>query len=182
MLKIGVIAAYVREGSNTEQVARWTLDYANNKNTDGVTYELVSLIDYDLPSLGKTPTEAEGKAIQAWKDAVAQYDGYIFVTPEYNRATPGFFKNALDYLQPEVNNKPVAYAGFGGLSGLAAISGLRVIAAEQQMADVGAMATFSLNTVFENFSVFKPNDYHKPTVDKMLDQLLNWTRALKTIR
>ena len=55
-------------------------------------------------------------------------------------------------------------------------------AAEQQMADVGAMATFSLNTDFENFSVFKPNDYHKPTVDKMLDQLLNWTRTLKSIR
>lgn len=181
-MKIGIVAAYVREGSNTEQVARWTLDHAQSRNIEGVTYELVSLIDYDLPALGSTPTEAQAQAIQNWKDTMAGFDGYVFVTPEYNRATPGFFKNALDYLQPEVNNKAVGYAGFGGLSGLASISGLRVIAAEQQMADIGAMATFSLNTDFENYSVFKPMDYHKPTVDKMLDQLNNWTRALNTIR
>jgi hypothetical protein len=35
---------------------------------------------------------------------------------------------------------------------------------------------------FENFSVFKPHDYHEPNVTTMFDQVLLWTKALKAIR
>ncbi|MFA7367494.1 MAG: NADPH-dependent oxidoreductase, partial [Bacilli bacterium] len=37
-------------------------------------------------------------------------------------------------------------------------------------------------TDFENFSVFKPNDLHLVNVNAMLDQLLAWSTALRTVR
>jgi hypothetical protein len=35
---------------------------------------------------------------------------------------------------------------------------------------------------FENFSVFKPADYHADNANGMLDQVTAWSRALKTVR
>jgi len=37
-------------------------------------------------------------------------------------------------------------------------------------------------TDFENFSVFKPAEHHEKSVNEMLDQLLAWADALKTLR
>jgi len=36
-----------------------------------------------------------------WQKKVAEFDGYIFVTAEYNRSVPAVLKNALDYAYPE---------------------------------------------------------------------------------
>lgn len=182
MLKIGIIVASVRDNANGNAVGDWTLNFANNRKDEGVEYELVALKDYDLPMLTTMAYQATGEVIDAWKAKMAEFDGYIFVTPEYNRSLPGAFKNALDFLQPEVNNKPVGYVAYGGLGGLAAIGSLRVIAAEQAMADVRTAVTFSLMTDFENMSVFKPHDYHEANATGMIDQVISWSKALKTIR
>lgn len=182
MLNIGIIVASVRDNANGLQVGDWTLDYANSRNDEGITYELVKLSDYDLPMLTTGAADASGEVIDAWKAKMESFDGYIFITPEYNRAMPGAFKNALDYLQPEVHNKPVGYVGYGGLGGLAAINSLRIVAAEQEMADVRTMLTFSLITDFENFSVFKPHDYHLANAEGLFNQVINWSNAFKTIR
>ena len=181
-MKIAIVLASVREGRNGKAVADWTVDYAHSRNEEGVTYELVDLSEYDLPLLGLMPTEAQGAAIGAWSSKMASFDGYIFVTPEYNRALPGAFKNALDYLQPELNNKAVGYVSYGGMGGLSAIQTLRLIAAEQEMADVRTMVTFSIMSDFENMSVFKPAPYHMDNAVKMFDQVVLWSKALKTVR
>lgn len=181
-MKIGIIVGSVREERNGIAVGEWVKDFADKRNDEGVSYELVDLKDYDLPLLGLNPTEAQGAAIGAWSEKMASFDGYVFITPEYNRSVSGAFKNALDYLQPQVNNKAVGYVSYGGLGGLAAIQSLRQIAAEQEMADVRTMVTFSLMTDFENMSVFKPNAYHADNANKMFDQVLSWSKALKTIR
>ena len=46
------------------------------------------------------------------------YDGYVFVSPEYNYGMPGGVKNAIDYLYNELTGKPIliiTYGIFGGL-------------------------------------------------------------------
>lgn len=181
-MKIGIITGSVREERNGKAVSNWLETYANSRNDQDVTYEVVELANYDLPFLGVTPTEEQGAAIGAWSQKMGSFDGFVFVTPEYNRAVPGAFKNALDYLQPELNNKAVAYVSYGGLGGLSAIQTLRLVAAEQEMADVRTMVNFSLITDFENMSVFTPNDYHKINAEMMFNQLLSWSKAFKTIR
>ncbi|WP_010096498.1 NADPH-dependent FMN reductase [Ornithinibacillus scapharcae] len=184
MLKIGIVLGSVREGRNGEAVANWMLNFAKNRNDEGVEYELVDLANYDLAMLGSkaSQTEEAQGAAKAWSEKMASYDGYIFVTPEYNHAIGGALKNALDYLNPEVNNKAAGFVGYGSLGGTRAHENLRLILGELQVADVRTAVTFSLMADFENFSVFKPADYHADNANTMLDQVIAWSRVLKTVR
>ena len=113
---------------------------------------------------------------------MASFDGYVFITPEYNHAIGGALKNALDFLNPELNNKAAGFVGYGSLGGTRAHENLRLILGELQVADVRTAVTFSLMSDFENMSVFKPADYHADNANTMLDQVLSWSGALKTVR
>lgn len=180
-LNIGIIQGSVREGRNGDAVAKWTADYANKRND--ANYELVDLADYNLPLLGsKFAHEDAEEHIKAWSEKMASFDGYIFVTPEYNHTIGGALKNALDYLNPELNNKAAGFVGYGSLGGTRAHENLRLILGELQVADVRTAVTFSLMTDFENFSEFKPADYHEENAKTMIDQVLSWSGALKAIR
>lgn len=185
-MKIGIISGSVREGRNSEAVTQWIHDFAVNRNDEGVEYEIVELADYDLPLLGSKLSEdrqaAAGAAIQAWSEKMASFDGYVFITPEYNHALGGALKNALDYLKPEVANKAAAMVGYGSLGGARAHEDMRSILGELSVASVHTTTNFSLMTDFENMSVFKPNDYNKVNAQGMFDDLLLWTKAFSTIR
>ncbi|HLR52584.1 MAG TPA: NAD(P)H-dependent oxidoreductase [Candidatus Avamphibacillus sp.] len=186
MLNIGVILGSTRETRNGEAVAKWILDFAEKRQDKDVTYELVDLADYRLPLLGeKLPEgeqeEAEGR-IKAWSEKMASFDGYIVVPAEYNHMLNASLKNALDYLNPELNNKAAGFAAYGSLGGARAIESLRIIFGELQVADVRTAVTFSLMTDFENMSVFKPANYHADNANGMLDQLLSWSKTLKSVR
>jgi alpha/beta superfamily hydrolase len=59
---------------------------------------------------------------------------------------------------------------------------LRLILAELMGARVRAQVLLSMFTDFEDFTKFKPDPRHEPEVHTMLDQLVAWARALKTVR
>lgn|SRR5690554_5269995 len=181
-MKIGIIVGSVREGRNGQAVGKWMYDFASSRKDPGVEYELVDLKDYNLPFLGAAASEEQMAAIGAWLSKVASFDGYVFVTPEYNRSVGGAFKNALDYLDEEIRNKAVGYVGYGGLGGAFAIQSLRGINAERSLASVRTMVSFSLMTDFEDFSLFKPAPYHAMNANTMLDEVILWSRAFETIR
>lgn len=180
-MKIGIVIGSVRKERVGKQVAEWVLEHAK-KREDSTSYELVDLRDYDLPLLGMDPKEGQTEAIQAWKEKMASFDGYIYVTPEYNRVVPGAFKNALDYLLAELQNKVVAFVAYGGLGGLAAIQSLRMISAEQSLATVSAMVNLSVIVDFDKEGQFKPKAYHDQDMDLVLEQVNTWAKAMKTIR
>ncbi|WP_148229424.1 NADPH-dependent FMN reductase [Carnobacterium sp. 17-4] len=186
IMKIGIISGSVREGRNSAAVTEWIHEFAVNRNDEGVEYEMVALADYDLPLLGaKLPEDrqaAAGAAIQAWSEKMASFDGYVFITPEYNHAVGGALKNALDFLKPEVANKAAALVGYGSLGGARAHENMRSILGELSVATVHTTTNFSLIADFENMSVFKPNDYNKVNAQGMFADLLLWTKALNTIR
>ena len=181
MLKIAIVQGSVREGRNGDAVAKWMYDFATKRND--AEYEIVDLANYNLPFLGAAngPADAEAQ-VKAWSEKMASFDGYVFVTPEYNHAIGGALKNALDFLNPELNNKAAGFVGYGSLGGTRAHENLRLILGELQVADVRTAVTFSLMSDFENMSVFKPADYHAGNANAMLDQVLSWSRALKTVR
>ncbi|SFE18041.1 NAD(P)H-dependent FMN reductase [Lentibacillus persicus] len=184
MLNIGIILGSVREGRNAEAVTNWIHDFAVKRGD--ASYEIVDLADYQLPLLGASVPEAQKSeaeaTINAWSEKMASFDGYIIVAPEYNHSVGGALKNALDYLKPEVADKAAGLVGYGSLGGTRAHENLRLIFGELQIADVQTAVTFSLMTDFENFSIFKPADYHADNANKMLDQLLAWSGALKQVR
>jgi NAD(P)H-dependent FMN reductase len=180
-MKIGIVQGSVRVGRNGDAVAKWMYDFAEKRND--AKYEIVDLADYNLPFLGSANAQPDAEVqIKAWSEKMASFDGYIFITPEYNHAIGGALKNALDFLNPELNNKAAGFVGYGSLGGARAHENLRLILGELQVADVRTAVTFSLMSDFENMSVFKPADYHAGNANTMLDQVLAWSRALKTVR
>lgn len=183
-LKIAVILGSTRPGRNGKAVADWVLDRAVARH--GVDYELVDLADYPLPhfdeAIPPSMGQYQGDHTKAWAAKIAGYDGYIFVTPEYNHSTSGVLKNAIDYLYGEWNNKAAAFVSYGSLGGARAIEHLRGIASELQIAHVRQQLSFSLFTDFVNFSAFKPGEQHEAAATILFDQLESWAGALKTVR
>ncbi|MFJ2158066.1 NADPH-dependent FMN reductase [Streptomyces sp. NPDC087856] len=183
-LKIAVILGSTRPGRNGKAVADWVL--AKAKERTGADYELVDLIDHPLPHLDEPVPPSlgayAGDHTKAWAAKIAQFDGYIFVTPEYNHSTSGVLKNAIDYLYGEWNNKAAGFVSYGGLGGARAIEHLRGIASELQLAHVRQQISFSLATDFENYSIFTPGPQHDTAATALFSQLESWAGALKTVR
>jgi NAD(P)H-dependent FMN reductase len=183
-LKIAIILGSTRPGRNGKAVADWVLAKAAART--GADYELVDLLDYPLPHLDEMLPPAMGQYAnehtKAWAAKIASYDGFIFVTPEYNHSTSGVLKNSLDYLNAEWNNKAAAFVSYGSLGGARAIEHLRAVASELQMAHVRQQLSFSLFTDFENFSNFGPAAMHDDSATVLFDQLEAWTKALKGVR
>ncbi|MEH6868759.1 NADPH-dependent oxidoreductase, partial [Priestia megaterium] len=70
----------------------------------------------------------------------------------------------------------------GSTGGARAAEHLRGIMGELMIADVRVHPTLSLFTDFENFTTFKPAELHLKNVNEMLDQVVAWGGALKTLR
>lgn len=183
-LRIAVILGSTRPGRNGKPVADWVLGKAANR--EGASYELVDLLDYPLPHLDEAlpPTLGQytNEHTKTWAETIAKYDGYIFVSPEYNHSTSAVLKNALDYLYAEWNNKAAAFVSYGALGGARAIEHLRAVASELQLAHVRQQLSFSLFTDFENFTAFKPGPQHDDAAAALFDQLEAWAGALKATR
>jgi len=184
MTRIGIILGSTRPNRNGEQVARWVYDIAAGR-TDA-EFELVDLRDYPLPHLDEPLPPSMGQYqnehTKQWADKIASFDGFVFVTPEYNHSTSGVLKNAIDYLFAEWNNKAVGFVSYGSVGGARAAEHLRLIAGELQMADVRQQVALSLLTEFENFSVFQPGDYNRAALNTLLDQVIAWSTALAPLR
>jgi NAD(P)H-dependent FMN reductase len=184
-LKIGILLGSTRPGRKGEGPARWLLDLASTR--EDAQYDLIDLADYNLPLLDEANSPSQGKYENAhtktWAEEIAQYDGFVFVTAEYNHGVPAALKNALDYLYAEWNNKAVAFLSYGAAaSGQRAVEQLRSIAGELQMADVRQQVAFSLFSDWEQFTTFAPAESHVASAHTMLDQLVSWTKALHGVR
>ena len=183
-LRIAVIVGSTRPGRNGKAVADWVLAQASGR--PGAAYELVDLVDYPLPHLDEPlpPSMGQyaGEHTKAWAQKISAYDGFVFVTPEYNHSTSGVLKNAIDYLYAEWNNKAAAFVSYGALGGARAIEHLRAICSELQLAHVRQQLSFSLFTDFENFAEFTPSPMHDSAASVLFDQLESWAGALKTLR
>lgn len=183
-IRVAIILGSTRPGRNGEAVARWTYEIARQRND--VDVELVDIQDFNLPLLDEPVPPSMGQYskphTKAWAAKIDSFDAYVFVTPEYNHGTSGALKNAIDYLYREWNNKAAGFVGYGSAGGVRAVEQLRLVMGELQVADVRAQVMLSLFTDFKNFSVFKPDQRHEASVNDMLDQVVAWGGALKTLR
>jgi len=184
MLRIAVIIGSTRPGRKGEAVARWAYEIA--KKRSDAEFELVDIQDFNLPLLDEPMPPVMGKYTQdhtrQWSAKIASFDAFVFVTPEYNHATSGALKNAIDFLHGEWVNKAAGFIGYGGTMGARAIENLRLILAELQVATVRSQVGLSMYTDFENFTLFKPAPMQEGAVNSMLNQVVAWGGALKTLR
>jgi len=184
MLKIGIIVGSTRPGRKAIEVAKWVDEIAQNRQD--AHFELIDIADYDLPLLDEPIPASAGVYSKPhtlkWAAKISEMDGFVFVTPEYNHSIPAALKNAIDFVYSEWNNKAAGFVSYGSAMGVRSVEQLRLIMGELQVADVRAQVMLSLFTDFENFNVFKPNERHSVNVNQMLDQVILWSGALKTLR
>jgi NAD(P)H-dependent FMN reductase len=127
-----------------------------------------------------------------WSTAIASFDGYLVVTPEYNHGVPGALKNAFDYLFYEWNDKAIGFVSYGSAGGVRAVEQLRQIAAELKLADVREQVFFNTFTDFDyagsdledpgTTGRLTPHQHHADGLIELLQQIVTWSRALATIR
>lgn len=184
MLKIGIIIGSTRPGRNGEAVGRWAYEIASKRND--AEFELIDLVDQGLPLLDEPIPPSRGQYSQdhtkRWAAKIDALDGFIFVTPEYNHGTSAALKNAIDFLFREWNNKAAGFVGYGSAYGARAVESLRLVMGEIMIADVRPQVMLSLFTDFENFSSFNPASRHEQSLNDVIDHVIAWSTALKTLR
>ena len=183
-LKIAIVIGRTRPGRNGEAVSRWVYEIA--KSRGDAEYERVDIKDYSLPLLDEPIPPSMGQYskehTKIWSAKIDSFDAYVFVTPEYNHGIPGALKNAIDFLFKEWNNKVAGFVSYGSAGGVRAVEQLRLVMAEVKVATVRAQVQLSLYTDFENFSIFKPHHIHEKSINTMLDELVAWAGAMKSLR
>ncbi len=88
MLKIGIIIGSVRTGRNAVQVADWV--YAIASQRKDAEFDIVDINEYNLPLLDEPIPPLFGQYSKEhtikWAEKIKSFDGFIFVTPEYNQS------------------------------------------------------------------------------------------------
>lgn len=148
--RVGVIAGSTRPTRRSPAIAQWV---AADRSQPELRLEAVDLATFALPMLAE-PVAAvfgsyEHETTRRWAAAIASYQAYVMVVPEYNASFPAVLKNALDHLYAEWNDKPVAFVGYGMTGGGRAVAQLRQVAEELRMRPVGTSLHLSPQQVVD---------------------------------
>ena len=190
-LKIAVIISSTRPTRFGDKPAQWILDKANERPE--IDAEIVDLRDYNLPFFDEMASNlwmpSSGEAAVKWQNKISEFDGYIFVVAEYNRAITGALKNALDQAYVNWNKKPFTAVGYGALGGARAVENLRTIGVELQMVSTRSAVHISGADFFAVHPLGQQNKAFSEiegsvgaSVKDSLDQLIWWGQATKAAR
>src|SRR3981081_3622010 len=156
MTVISVIVGSTREGRFSEKPAKWILQHL--KERDGVDARLLDLRDFPMPFFDQQATPAtpgrppyKHEVVRRWTAAIAQSDGFGFVAPEYNYGPSAVLKNAIDWVYPEWNRKPVAFVSYGSAMGARGVQQLRETAIELQLAPTRASVHIPVATLWAHY-------------------------------
>lgn len=188
MQHVGVILASLREGRRGEAFARWIHELANAH--EGMKADLIDLRDWPLPpySYGVHATAVEKLYVSGglgwrWAERIHSLDGFIVVTPEYNRGYPGHLKTAFDSLYQAWSYKPVAFVSYGGFAaGTRAAGQLAQVALELKMVPVRDEVNLSMIGLQVDERGFPSAELHAKKAKTMLTELGFWAALLKTGR
>lgn len=185
-LKLHTIITSTRPGRVGPVVAEWFHGYAKEHGVFDA--ELVDLASFNLPVFDepKHPRLAqyEHAHTKKWSASVAAADAIVFVTPEYNYGVSPALVNALTYLVGEWAYKPVAFVGYGGVSGgLRAVQHIKPILTTLKMMPIPeAVAVPGYGSFLGPNAEFKANDLIAASAKGVLDELAKWAGALKPLR
>lgn len=191
MTKIAVLIGSTRQGRQSDKLAKWVAADLRAKNAD---VEVLDLRDYSMPFFDEAisprynPGRKADPQTKKWLDKMSEFEGYVFITPEYNRSMPAVLKNAIDVLDYQMEDKPVAIVAHGSTGGAQAVASLRMA-----LPGVGAVtlpqALYFSDRVGETMSDDGElseelrSRQHGPQsmLDSQMDTLLRYAEALKNI-
>lgn len=190
MTRIAVIIGSTRDSRFGERPAKWIFEQAE-KRTDFET-ELVDIKDFNLPFFNELASNrwvpSQDPNAVKWQKKLAEFDGYIFVTSEYNRSIPASLKNALDQAYVEWTHKPMAVVSYGSAGGARAAEHLRTIAIELQMVPVrsgvhiGGSEFMKVSPLGANGPMSEIEAAIVPSVSAMFDDLSWWADVMVEAR
>ncbi len=197
-MKIHIIIGTTRQNRFSEKAASYI--YQEAKKRKDIDVELVDLRDYPLPFFNEpvSPSmfdmakhEYVNEVAKKWTSKIAEADGFIIVTGEYNHGYPAVLKNALDYVFKEWNKKAVGFVSYGSAGGARSIEQLRQVAIELQLVPIRNaihipsevyMAIMN-EKIPVNPELFKPlREGRTDRVETFLTDLIWTTQALKNAR
>lgn len=124
MYYIPIILGSTRQGRQSPKAANFI--HKRMAQSGRIDTEIIDLREYPFPIMEERLRflEEPPPRLRDFSARIQRADGLVIVSPEYNFGYPGVLKNALDYLLPEYQRKPIAFitvsAGpFGGLNCLA---------------------------------------------------------------
>jgi chromate reductase len=125
-MKIGILVGSLRKESFNRKVAKLLMQLA----PPSLQTAIIEI--GDLPLFNQDLEDNPPKAWTDFRSKLAPLDGFLLVTPEYNRSVPAALKNALDvgsrpYGKSLWNGKPAAIlsASVGAIGGFGANHHLR---------------------------------------------------------
>ena len=104
-MKVAVLVGSLRKESFSRKIAKTLVTFA----PASLTLEIIEISD--LPIYNQDGDD-DGKPSIAWttfRKRIKEYNGVLFVTPEYNRSVPAVLKNAID-----VGSRPYGQSVWGG--------------------------------------------------------------------
>jgi len=193
VIQIAIIMGSTRPGRRVADVAGWVAEAAGRHpavKAGEAGVELVDIADYGLPLLDEPAPAVIGfyqhEHTKRWAATIARFDGFVFVTPEYNSAIPAALKNAIDYLYAEWNDKAAGIVSYGVYGGIRAAEQLRQTMAEIKVADVHAQVAinpfYDFDFTDSAAGVVAPGERQEALLTTMLDEVLEWSRALQPLR
>ncbi len=190
MTVISVIVGSTRQGRFSEKPANWI--FRQVKKRDEVDARLLDLRDFPMPFFDQPVTPAtpgrpafEHEAVRKWTAAIAQSDGFVFVTPEYNYGPAAVLKNAIDWVYPEWHRKAACFVSYGSAGGVRSVQQLRQTVIELQLAPIRSSVHIPVATLMAHYrggDVDAGLAELEAPAEAMIDDLLWWTTALKTAR
>ena len=184
--KLMVVVTSTRANRRGPAIADWFVGRANQHG--GFSVEPVDLLALGLPLLDEPNhprlRQYERAHTKAWSAKVDAADGFVFVVAEYHYGMPPALLNALDFLAQEWAYKPAAFVSYGGVSGgtRSVQMAKSVLTSLKVMPIPEAVALPFFTNFFGADATFHPGEVHEKAATAMLDELLRWTRALKTLR
>lgn len=188
MTKIAIIVGSTREGRVTDKLAAWVA----NEGAKVAEVELLDLRDYELPFFNEqippryNSNRQSTPEVHKWIEKVAEFDGYVIVTPEYNRSIPGVLKNALDTLGNEIADKPVAIVGHGSSGAAQAVASLRITLPGNGAVTLPTPLFFAdqvgVNITDDGVLNSELDDGHGANLNSLLATLVKYSDALQAVR
>lgn len=116
---IQLIIGSTRQNRLGAQVAEWVKNHADEH--EELNIEVTDLLEENLPffdaAISPMYASETPEAGKAWANKIGKADGFIFVTPEYNRSVPASVKNAIDFLYSQWLTKSAAIVSYGWIDG-----------------------------------------------------------------
>lgn len=122
MPSILVVTGSVRPNSVNEKIVPLVVAELEKQGATATVADLkeINLPFYDAPLPPSSPDFVPtSEAAKQWTALVADADGVVLVTPEYNHNLSPVQLNAIDWIGKEWEDKPVALIGYGWSSGAA---------------------------------------------------------------